>query len=382
MNKKTTLKNASDNKKTMELIKSLGGAKSIHNYLLSKNKNISIESIYKWKTNGIPYRYRSEIKELSNNNSVSIPADTFSDNNSNNTKTEIISSSSDQNNKSSRYKNIYLYFLIIISIVFLLNIFYYNNNITKLENKIFRLEKILTSISSLNYNEEIASLKKINQTNNELINNNSIDINEISLSNNKNSDIINKIEEKISNFTPNQINDLQANPINSNYILLCLMNIKNDIKYASPSLNQIPLINDYFNNIVLPKDVELSTEALQKLKNLNLLGHKLIIQKISKSLTIINEPIKENKNTETTLLDNIKNLIKITRTDDTQSINTNNSIFKIVSALNNHNYKDSLNELELINTNNILNEPIADIKNIQILYESVDVLIKWLIFKG
>ena len=105
MNKKTTLKNASDNKKTIELIKSLGGAKSIHNYLLSKNKNISIESIYKWKTNGIPYRYRSEIKELSNNNSVSIPADTFSDNNSNNTKTEIISSSSDQNNKSSRYKN-------------------------------------------------------------------------------------------------------------------------------------------------------------------------------------------------------------------------------------------------------------------------------------
>ena len=33
MNKKTTLKNASDNKKTIELIKSLGGAKSIHNYL-------------------------------------------------------------------------------------------------------------------------------------------------------------------------------------------------------------------------------------------------------------------------------------------------------------------------------------------------------------
>ena len=28
-----SLKNASDNKKTMELIKSLGGAKSIHNYL-------------------------------------------------------------------------------------------------------------------------------------------------------------------------------------------------------------------------------------------------------------------------------------------------------------------------------------------------------------
>ena len=86
--------------------------------------------------------------------------------------------------------------------------------------------------------------------------------------------------------------------------------------------------------------------------------------------------------TKKELLDNIKNLIKITRTDNTQSKNTNNSIFKIVSALNNHNYKDSLNELELINTNNILNEPIADIKNIQILYESVDVLIKWLIFKG
>ena len=49
MNKKILDKTISDNTKISELIKSLGGAKHIQSYLLSKNKNITIESIYKWK---------------------------------------------------------------------------------------------------------------------------------------------------------------------------------------------------------------------------------------------------------------------------------------------------------------------------------------------
>ena len=78
MNKKILDKTISDNTKISELIKSLGGAKQIQSYLLSKNKNITIESIYKWKKNGIPHRYRAEIKELSNNANITLARDSFS----------------------------------------------------------------------------------------------------------------------------------------------------------------------------------------------------------------------------------------------------------------------------------------------------------------
>ena len=39
----------SDASHTLSFIKSLGGAKPIYSFLISKNININIESIYKWK---------------------------------------------------------------------------------------------------------------------------------------------------------------------------------------------------------------------------------------------------------------------------------------------------------------------------------------------
>ena len=79
MKKKITENTVSKNKETSKLIKSLGGAKVIHSHLLSKNKNINIDSIYKWKTNGIPYRYRLYIKELIESKGLSISANSFAD---------------------------------------------------------------------------------------------------------------------------------------------------------------------------------------------------------------------------------------------------------------------------------------------------------------
>ena len=49
MAKKITEKTMPEDKNTADLIKSLGGAQRIYKYLLSKNKNITVESIYKWK---------------------------------------------------------------------------------------------------------------------------------------------------------------------------------------------------------------------------------------------------------------------------------------------------------------------------------------------
>ena len=381
MKKKITQKPLSDTAKIAQLIKSLGGAKSIHNYLISKNKNIKIESIYKWKTNGIPYRYRSEIKELSDSNSVILPADSFSNNNIDDKKAEIISNSNN-NYKLHIKNNIFLYLLIIISAFSLLYIFYNTNNVYKLNQKILVIEKALVAISSSNDNRDIASLKKINQTHNELINKHSRKIDEISITSNKVREIINKMEKDISNLTSTESQHVNSNQNNSSYILFYLMDIKNDIKFSNPNLSQINYISDYFENVSLPSEVELSLKNLRKLSNIELIGHKKIIKKVSSVLLTINTPIKENIVTENTFFDKFKNLIKITRKNNDEIINIDNTNSQLNKTLNNHNYNHSLHELELINKKSGLDESIQDIKNIKILYESVDTIIKWLIFKG
>ena len=50
--------------KTKELIDKLGGIKEIYNFINSKGSEISTASIYKWKKNGIPHRYRNFIIEF------------------------------------------------------------------------------------------------------------------------------------------------------------------------------------------------------------------------------------------------------------------------------------------------------------------------------
>jgi hypothetical protein len=119
MAKKITEKTMPEDKNTADLIKSLGGAQRIYKYLLSKNKNITVESIYKWKKNGIPYRYRTAIEELSANNNITIMDNAFLDKkDSHNQKTEIISNTGNKN-KITFLNNIFLY-LLLLFFIFLL----------------------------------------------------------------------------------------------------------------------------------------------------------------------------------------------------------------------------------------------------------------------
>ena len=123
MNKKILDKTISDNTKISELIKYLGGAKHIQSYLLSKNKNITIESIYKWKKNGIPHRYRPEIKELSSNANIILAGDSFSLNDSlENKKAEFISNTDNKESKLYMKNNNLLYLLIFITAFLLIYI--------------------------------------------------------------------------------------------------------------------------------------------------------------------------------------------------------------------------------------------------------------------
>lgn len=378
MNKKILDKTISDNTKISELIKSLGGAKHIQSYLLSKNKNITIESIYKWKKNGIPHRYRAEIKELSNNANIILAGDSFSRNDSlENKKAEFISNTDNKESKLYMKNNNLLYLLIFITAFLLIYIVYEHNNINDLKKKISHMEETLSAISDINYDKEINSFNKINKTQNDLIDKNSLKLDEMINENNEFKKIIKEIDIDRPNakikYTYNQ---------NPNYILLYLMEIKNNIKFSTPDLGQISFISNYLNNIVIPEEIKLALNSLDKLNKLELKGHKIIIEHIDANFIKLNEPINKNNEPDKSLLNNIKKLIKITKTDNKTFINKKNSYSIIINTINNYNYDSSLNELNLINNNGEFDQSIQDIKHLKILYQSVNLIIKWLIFKG
>ena len=378
MNKKILDKTISDNTKISELIKSLGGAKHIQSYLLSKNKNITIESIYKWKKNGIPHRYRPEIKELSSNANIILAGDSFSLNDSlENKKAEFISNTDNKESKLYMKNNNLLYLLIFITAFLLIYIVYEYNNINDLKKKISHMEETLSAISDINYDKEINSFNKINKTQNDLIDKNSSKIDEIVNENNEFKKIIKEIDIDRPNakikYTYNQ---------NPNYILLYLMEIKNNIKFSTPDLGQISFISNYLNNIVIPEEIKLALNSLDKLNKLELKGHKRIIERIDANFIKLNETINKNNEPDKSLLNNIKKLIKITKTDNKTFINKKNSYSIIINTINNYNYDSSLNELNLINNNGEFDQSIQDIKHLKILYQSVNLIIKWLIFKG
>ena len=378
MNKKILDKTISDNTKISDLIKSLGGAKYIQSYLLSKNKNITIESIYKWKKNGIPHRYRPEIKELSSNANIILAGDSFSLNDSlENKKAEFISNTDNKESKLYMKNNNLLYLLIFITAFLLIYIVYEHNNINNLKKKISHMEKTLSAISDINYDKEINSFNKINKTQNDLIDKNSLKIDEIVNENNEFKKIIKEIDIDRPNakikYTYNQ---------NPNYILLYLMEIKNNIKFSTPDLGQISFISNYLNNIVIPEEIKLALNSLDKLNKLELKGHKRIIERIDANFIKLNETINKNNEPDKSLLNNIKKLIKITKTDNKTFINKKNSYSIIINTINNYNYDSSLNELNLINNNGEFDQSIQDIKHLKILYQSVNLIIKWLIFEG
>ena len=382
MAKKITEKTMPEDKNTAELIKSLGGAQRIYKYLLSKNKNITVESIYKWKKNGIPYRYRTAIEELSTSNNINLMDNAFLDKkDSDNKKTEIISSTGNKN-KITFLNNIFLYLLLIFSIFLLIYIFYNNNNINRVEEKIIKIEKIVSSISPKDYSEEIKNFNNVNQIQNNKITKNASKIDEISISNNNLQSLINEIERERSNSLSTQVQNIDASKINSIYSLLYLMNIKNDLQFSNPDLNEFNDIKSYLRSLTVPENVEIALNKLDQLSILELKSHNKIIDEIHNVELKINNITNKNVNEEKTLLDKFKKLVKITKTNNSTFVYTKNFQYNLINTLSNHNYEKSIYELNNINQNGKFNESIQDIKNLEMLYESINLIVKWLIFEG
>lgn len=383
MIKKTSpKKNKSQNNNTETLIKSLGGAQKVYKHLLAKNNNITIESIYKWKKNGIPYRYRADIKELSAINNIKLTDNAFLDKKeTQKEKTEIIS---DLNQKKQSFlkKNIALYLLIIFPIFLFIYIYYAHTNITKLEKKIIEMEEIVSSQLLSDAKEEINSIHVMNKEQDKLIKSNTLKIEDLNTISQSIKGLVNKIEKETSNILLDQGQSINSKQLNSIYILLYLIDIKNDIKFSNPNLNQFNRIKSYLNNVNKPQYAILALNQLNKLSKIELKSHNSIINEVNNKVLIYNNVSNNKNDTKKTLLNKFKNLIKVSKID-TDTVNYKNKFdSKIINLLNNHNYEKSIYELNLINKNGELNKIIQDLSNLKILYESINVIIKWLIFEG
>jgi len=386
MEEKKTNISTSYIKNTSSFIKSLGSAKGIYTYLLSKNVNINIDSIYKWKNNGIPHRYLLYIKELADNKGIALPEDIFPNNMvSMIKKTEIISNSDSTGEEFSKKKNrIILYLALVTFIVLILQFLYYQNNSKILNQKISKLENMISSIPIKDYDSELYSLHNVLDERMTLLEKHSLKIKELNTTTTTNKNEIKSLEANIFELSNNNYKNNTYQQNNSAKILMHLMIIKDNIKFSNPNLNNIDLINNYFSKINTTENIKLSLININNLSKVNLKSHKEVGEKISSILININnnENYIPDNNSKINILKYFKKLIRIRKTDNSVFTDKKNIHTNIINNLAIYNYDYILNEFKSVNNNIELNHWLKDVHNLKILFESLDNIIKWLILKG
>jgi hypothetical protein len=75
-------------------------------------------------------------------------------------------------------------------------------------------------------------------------------------------------------------------------------------------------------------------------------------------------------------------MIKISKISNTEFMYNNKITSNIINNLNSHNYDYILNEFKTVNNDVKLNEWLESINSLNILINSLDKIINWLIYKG
>ena len=380
MEEKKTNVSTSDADQVSSFIKSLGGAKNIYSYLKTKKININIESIYKWKSNGIPHRYLLYIKELADNQDVIIPGNIFPENiRSVNNKADIISSI-DNNIKGYRTP---ILIVLLAFIIVLLQFLYFQNDRKAVNEKILKLENLTLLFKTHDYDKKLDSIN--NFINDQIVLNKqySSEIKNAYSLNIINTKKIKELEKNIG-ISFNNNNKIQNSKLSSfNTTLINLIVLKDNIKFSIPNLSNINLINDYFSRIKTPENITLALLNLNSLSKINLKSHVQLVEEITPLLIDLN---KENSNKKVSnkinILTYLKNMIKISKISNTEFMYNNKITSNIINNLNSHNYDYILNEFKTVNNDVKLNEWLESINSLNILINSLDKIINWLIYKG
>ena len=384
MEEQKTNISASDVDQIPSFIKSLGGAKAIYSYLKSKNINVNIESIYKWKNNGIPYRYLLHIKELADHKNIGLPENIFPDNiGSINNKTDVISSI-ENNSKDITIKGYRTPILIVLLTFFIiLLLWHYQSNMNNINERILKLEDLTLSFNTHDYDKKLDVINDFIEAQIVFKKQHSSDIKNLySLSTtnkNKLKDLEKNIDISFSNNNKVKYSELE----NFNITLLNLIVLKENIKFSTPNLNNIDLINNYFSHIETPEGITSSLLNLNALSKKNIKSHKQLIEEIEPLLKDINNKnIDKKKYNKVDILTYLKNLIKISKISNNELINKKVLVSNIINNLNSYNYDYILNEFKSVNNNIKLSEWLESVNYLNNLNNSLNNIINWLVYKG
>ena len=380
--------------KTKELIDKLGGIKEIYNFINSKGSKISTASIYKWKKNGIPHRYRNFIIELAAIKNVTVSEYFSNTDNSQNISREINDEEEITETKSDRkvipYSTIILFIILVTFSVYFLylskqtsvQIDLMDKRISALSNntKIRNLENLVNS-----HSEKLDPLEGLIIKNNQLIEENKIIMN----------DSLIEITKKLS-YLENNLGSYQKesdgiNNLESYKTLLYLMFIKQNISNSYLWSDKIIIIDNYINREKSPENI------LKALQNIKLLSKENIYSKPElKKQFFLNTETKNNDTKTDKQSNNIfykilsfsKQFIKINKSSNL-SISTN---IKLKNDINetfvDENFTSILGYLDILEeSSNLENNPdyVSWRKNINqyiLLENSINLIINWLVTKG
>jgi hypothetical protein len=371
----------SDASHTLSFIKSLGGAKSIYSFLISKNININIESIYKWKNNGIPHRYLLYIKELADSKNIEIPQDILPKSlTSSKNKTEITSISNNIVKRNIIPMLLVLLFVIIIIIQFL----YYQSNNKSINQKLLNLENLTALYQSNDYDKKLASINNFIKNQTIISKKHSSDIKNMSIATIDNKNKLKDLEKSIRASLNSKTGIQNTELYNFNRTLISLIILKENIRFSIPNLSNLDLINNYFSQIVLPDEITLSLLNLNSLSKVQLKSHKKLMEEIPFILTDINNKTSVNKkdNSKFNILTYLKKLITISKINNSELKNKSIIESNIINNLHIHNYDYILNKFKSVKNSIELSNWLKNINDLNILITSLDNIINWLIYKG
>ena len=380
--------------KTKKLIDKLGGIKEIYNFINSKGSEINTASIYKWKKNGIPHRYRNFIIELAATKNITVSDYFVNEDNNKNVSVEIDAESelSEIKSKGKKipYSTIVLFIILaIISVYFLyltkqtsVKLDFMDKKISALSNntKIRNLENIINSTS-----EQANLLEDLIIKNNQLIEENKLLMNDFLIRN----------EEKLS-YLENNLGSYQKESgeihnLESYKALIYFMFIKQNISNSFLWSDKMIIMHKYISKENPPENI------LKAFQNITLLSKEKIYSKPELKRQFFLNANKKNNDSKTNEQSNnifykivsfSKQFIKIKKSSNI-SINAN---IKLKNDINetfvDENFTSILGYLDILEESSNL-EDNSDYmswkKNINqyiLLENSINLIINWLVTKG
>lgn len=380
--------------KTKELIDKLGGIKEIYNFINSKGSDINTASIYKWKKNGIPHRYRNFIIELAATKNITVSEYFVNEDNNKNVSVEIDAESelSEIKSKGKKipYSTIVLFIILaIISVYFLyltkqtsVKLDFMDKKISALSNntKIRNLENIINSTS-----EQANLLEDLIIKNNQLIEENKLLMNDFLIRN----------EEKLS-YLENNLGSYQKESgeihnLESYKALIYFMFIKQNISNSFLWSDKMIIMHKYISKENPPENI------LKAFQNITLLSKEKIYSKPELKRQFFLNANKKNNDSKTNEQSNnifykivsfSKQFIKIKKSSNI-SINANiklkndiNETFVDENFTSILGYLDILEESSNLEDNSDYMSWKKNINHYILLEHSINLIINWLVTKG